>query len=241
MGSFAFVDATTWIAGLDATGYLRELSLNFEVAPLDNTVFGLGGFRRRIGGLRSVGATFNGFFEAGTGTPDPEFFTQLGVADRVITVAPDDAETTPAYIWQGGGFRYQWGSPIGEVLPFTLDASNTNGVGGQRGQVAKARGNVSSTGATGSVVQLGAVGASQYLYATLHVPTAGTTITVQVQSDDNSGFSSPTTRGTIGPITSTGGTWMTRVAGAITDTYYRFNVSAITGTFNIAGAIAIGS
>jgi hypothetical protein len=68
---------------------------------------------------------------------------------------------------------------------------------------------------------------------------AGTTITVQVQSDDNAGMSSPTTVATIGPITVVGGTWMTPIAGPITDTYYRMNVSAITGTFSVAGAIGI--
>jgi hypothetical protein len=116
----------------------------------------------------------------------------------------------------------------------------TNGVGVVRGGVAKAKGNVSSTGATGSVQQLGDVAANEFLYATLHVFSAGTTITVQVQSDDNSGFSSPTTRATFSGVTTAGGNWVTRVAGAITDTYWRFNVSAVTGTFSIAGAIGIG-
>lgn len=239
MGSFAFVDATTWIGGWDCTGYLNTCSLNLSADELDNTVFGLGGFRRRIAGLSTVQAQFGGFWEAGTGTPDPESFTNLRTVDRVVTMAPDDAETTTAYMWQGGSFGYQLFGQIGQVTPFSLNYSGTNGVGEVRGQVAKAKADVSSTGATGSVVELGDVAASEYLYATLHVYSAGTTITVQVQSDDDSGFGSPTTQGSFTGITAVGGTWLTRVAGPITDTFFRFNVSAVTGTFSIAGAIGI--
>jgi len=239
VSSFAFVDATTWIAAYDMTSDLKSMTLNISADELDNTVFGLGGYRRRIGGLRTVAADFGGFWQAGTGQVDPTVFADLAIADRVVTLAPDDAEGTPAYMWQGGSFTYAPFGQIGEVTPFSLSYMGTNGVGAVRGQVAKAKGNVSATGALGTVQQLGDVASGEYLYATLHVFSAGTTITVQVQSDDNSGMSSPTTRGTIGPITTAGGTWMTRVAGPITDTYWRFNVSAITGTFSVAGAIGI--
>jgi hypothetical protein len=91
----------------------------------------------------------------------------------------------------------------------------------------------------GTGYQLGAVAATQYLYGALHIFTAGTTITVVLESDDNAGFSSATTRATLGPLTTTGGTWATRVAGAITDDYYRFRVTAITGTFSVAGSAGI--
>ena len=85
-------------------------------------------------------------------------------------------------------------------------------------------------------MNLGAVGASEALYAAFHVISSGTTITVALQSDDNAGFSSPTVRATLGPITTAGATWV-RVAGPFTDTYYRFVVTAITGSHIVAGAI----
>lgn len=239
MTSFAFVDATTWIGGHDATGFLNSMSANVTVDELDSTVFGLGGYRRRTGGLRNVAAQFGGFWEAGAGTIDPETFTNLAVADRVITVAPDDAETTVAYMFQGGAFGYQMFGQIGQLTPFSVNYSGTNGVGVVRGQVAKAKADVSATGATGSVVELGDVGSAEFLYATLHVFSAGTTITVQVQSDSASDFASPTTQGTFSGITTAGGTWLARVAGPVADTFFRFNVSAVTGTFSIAGAIGV--
>lgn len=240
MGTFSLIDPVIYIGGYDMTQDLNSANLNIAAEELDNTVFGLGGYRRRIGGLKTVAADFGGFWQAGSGTVDPTVFTDLAVADRVITMAPDDAETTPAYIWQGGSFTYSPFGQIGTVTPFQLGYRGTNGVGVVRGQLAKVKGDVSATGALGSVVEIGDVAATEYAYATLHVFSAGTTITVQVQSDDNSGFSSPTTRATFSGITTAGGTWATRVQGAITDTYWRFNVSAVTGTFSIAGAIGIG-
>jgi hypothetical protein len=240
MATFAFVDATTWIGGYDMTTDLNQVALNISADELDVTTFGSGGYRSRIAGLRTVEANFNGFWQAGTGTVDPTVFTDLAVVDRVVTMAPAATETSAAYMWQGGSFTYSPFGQIGEATPFTLGYKGTNGVGCVRGQVAKAKGNVSATGATGSGLLLGAVSSTQFLYSTLHVFSAGTTITIQVQSDDNAGFSSPTTRATIGPITTAGGTWATRVAGPFTDTYWRWNVSAITGTFSIAGAIGIG-
>lgn len=241
MTSFAFIDPTIWMGSLDATGYLNRVGLNISVAELDSTVFGMGGYRGRKGGLKTVASQYGGFWEAGTGAPDPEIYTNLGVADRVATIAPTSTETSVAYMHQLGKFAYTPFGSIGELTPFSLDCMSTNAAGVVRGQVAKAKANVSATGATGSVVNLGAVGSTQYLYATFHVFSAGTTVTVLVESDSASNFPSPTTVQTIGPITIAGGTWMTRVAGPITDSFFRFNISAITGTFQVAGAIAIGS
>lgn len=238
MSSFAFIDPTIWIAGYDMTGDLNQASCNLSVEEKENTVFGLT-YRRRIGGLKNVAAQFGGFYSAGSGQVDPEVFTNLAVVDRVVTLAPTSTEGSTAYMWQGGAFGYNFFGQIGEVTPMTVNYSGTNGVGAVRGAVTKAKANVSATGATGTGLLLGDVDATEYLYATLHVFSAGTTITIQVQSDDNAGFTTPTTRGTIGPITTAGGTWMTRVVGPFTDTYWRFNVSACTGTFSIAGAIGI--
>lgn len=241
MASFALTDATIWVDGYDFTSQSNSLTLAQSAQELDVTTFGSGGWRQRIAGLKDVDFQLGGFWEsAASAAVDPQIATVLGTADKVFTVAPDDAEGTTAYLFRAGHFSYDILGQVGEAAPFTAQARGTNGQGLVRGAVLKAKGNVSATGATGSVVQVGAVGASQYLYATLHCFSAGTTITVQVQSDDNSGMSSPTTRATFTAVTAVGGSWVTRVAGPITDTYWRFNVSAVTGTFQIAGAVGIG-
>lgn len=241
MSVIALTDAYCFVAGHDFTGDTNQLTLNSEVAALDRTTFRSAGWTELKGGLKSNEFAMGGFWQsAESDAVDPEAFGDLGVADRVFTMGPEETEGSPAFLFQAGHFNYQLFGTIGELAPFSLTSHGTNGVGVVRGQLAKAMGTVSATGVLGSVLNLGAVGASQYLYATLHVfGTPGTTITVQLQSDDSAAFASPTTRYTFPAVTAAGGTWATRVAGAITDTHYRLNVSAITGSFTVAGAIAV--
>lgn len=242
MSSFALTDATIWVAGYDFTGDANQLALHISADELDNTTFGAGGYRSRIAGLRHSELQVGGFWQSATADAvDPQVFPSLGAADRVVTVAPDDAETTPAYMFQAVKLGYQMFGQIGEVTPFSLSAMGSNGVGTVRGQVAKAKGDISATGATGTALELGAVGATQYLYAVCHCFSIGTSFTLQIQSDAASDFASATTQITIGSITAAGGTWGTRIAGAIADTFYRVNVSAVSDTSQIAVAIGIGS
>lgn len=244
MSTFVMTDVTTWVAGYDMTTDLNNLSLSVEVDDQDNTTFGSGGHRSRIGGLRSVEASLEGFWQAGSGLIDEHAFSTLAVRDEAVTVSQTGVAGTTCYLFQGSKFSYELLGGIGDVTPFSLNMMSSEGAAGLvRGQIAKAKGNVSATGVLGSVLtDLSAndqVSSTQYLYAVLHVFSAGTTITVQVQSDDSAGFGSPTTRGTFSGITTAGGTWLTRIAGPITDTHYRLNVSAVTGAFSVAGAIAI--
>lgn len=239
MSSFVMTDCTTHVAGYDLTTDMNELSLTIEVDDQENTTFGGGGYKSRIGGLKDVKAGLKGFWQsATTSAVDPQVFNNLA-AEQAVTITPAGSATNAAYMFRAAHFSYELLGGVGDVAPFSASMSGTNGVGLVRGQLAAAKGNVSATGALGSTLLLGAASSTASLYAVFHVFTAGTTITVQVQSDDNAGMSSPTTVATIGPITTVGGTWMTPIAGPITDTYYRLNVSAITGTFNVAGAIGV--
>lgn len=242
MATLALTDATCWVAGYDFTTDLNQITLGATVDEQDNTTFGSGGYRSRIGGLKDVSAQVAGFWQSATSpAPDPQAFPDLGVVDRVSTFAPTSTEGSVAYTAQLGKFTYDMFGAVGDVTPFSLNMSGTNAAGLVRGQVAAAKQTKSATGVLGSVQTLGAVGSTQFLYAALHVFSAGTTMTVQVQSAPTAGFASPTTRGTFSAATTTGGLWLTRVAGPITDTFWRLNVSAITGTFSVAGVIAIGS
>lgn len=241
MSPIALVNAFCYVDAHDFTADANALNFNGSAAELDRTTFRSGGWRTLAGGgLKTGEFTMGGHWQAGTDQVDPVAFAALGVRAQVVTFGPEETEGGPCYMWQGGNFQYVLGGNVGDLAPFTLGGRNTEGVGVVRGQLAKAMGTVSATGVLGSVVNLGTISASQYLYATLHVfGTPGTTITVQLQSDDSGAFSSPTTRATFGPITTAGGTWATRVAGALAETHYRLNVSAITGTFTVAGAIAV--
>lgn len=237
MAGFSLLDATTYVHGFDFTGKTNQIAVAVEVEDLDATVFGSGDFRTRTGGLREVTGEHSGFWE---GDVDAQAFANLGQINRVVTVSPNGLDGSPAYLYQAGEFSYEQFGAVGELTPFSLSMSGSSPYGVVRGRLARAKAEADSTGQLGEIVVLPAPVAGQYVYASLHIFTAGTTITVQVQSDNDIGFASPTTRGTIGPITTAGGVWMTRVAGPfVGETHWRFNVSAITGTFEVAGAIAV--
>jgi hypothetical protein len=235
------LDAELYVAGHDFTTDTNSGQLNLEAAALDATTFGSGRWMENAYGLRNLAFSYSGFWQSATSdSVDDESFGALGLA-RAFTWSTTGVETDPAYLFNAGEATYSLGGEVGPLAPFQVNANATDKFGAIRGQLAKTKGAMNATGALGSVVNLGAVGAAQYLYATFHIFSVGTTATIQVQSDDNAGMTTPTTVATIGPLTARGGTFMTRVAGPITDTFYRFNVSAITGAFVAAGAIGIGS
>lgn len=236
MGVFSLITPTIHVHDQDLTGILHKFTAHATSDELDVTTFG-SAYKQRIGGLETVDTASEGFWDS---VSDAAIFADLGVADRVLTTAMHPgAETNTAYMLQTGRFTYEpWGQ-IGQPAGFVMTSKNTNAAGMVRGQMAKAKGNVSGTGQLGSILTMTGPSASQYIYVTFHIFTAGTTITIQVQSATTLGFAGPTTRATIGPLTAVGGTWMTRVIGPFTDGFWRLNVSAITGTFNVAAAIGI--
>ena len=223
------------VGGTNLSGYLNQVSLKVTAVALDATTF-TNSYQVRLGGLKEITMEEGGFWDS---TPDAVEFAGLGVADQAVTIIPTGAETETAYLFQAGNFTYEQFGQVGDVVPFSASLFGTNAAGAVRGQAAAINRSVSGTGQLGSVLTMAGPSATQYVYATLHVQTAATTITVQVQSAPTFAFAAPTTRATIGPITTVGGTFMTRVIGPFTDGFWRFNVSAITGTFLVTGAVGV--
>lgn len=242
MAVLALTGCTSYLAGYDLTQDTNKIGLKATVKDLDTTTFTTGGtiYRSRIGGMRDVDVVYEGFWQAATGAVDAELFPDLGTADRVLTVSPAGTEAAAAYLTQVGKYQVELFGEHGQVAPFTLTAMGTNAYGLIRGQLAAAKQSKSSTGVLGSVCNITGPTATQYVYCAVHIFSAGTTITLQLQSDTAANFPSATTQATIGALTTTGGTWMTRVAGALTgEDFWRLNVSSITGTFSLAAAIGV--
>jgi hypothetical protein len=243
MGSFSALNVTTWFAGYDMTGDSNSTSLAMSYEALDATpyqpVTNTNPSRVRVAGIEDIQLNQAGFWQSDTEAIDSVVVGALS-GSQVVSNSPDGAEQSVAYFYRSKAFSYQpFGNSVGEVASFQFQAQGVRNpglaaVGAVRGRVLKTRGDVSATGATGTEFELGAVGSGQYLYAGLHVFSAGTTITGVIESDDNSNFTSATTRITFSGITAVGGYWGTRVAGSVADTFYRLRISAVTGTFNIA-------
>lgn len=237
MATLTLRDATVFGAGYDFSADLNEVGLDFSCTELDDSAFG-DTFRSRIGGMADSDFMMKGWWQsASLNAPDPQITTNFSVANTVMTISPDGTDGSVAYFMRRISLDYSIGDKVDTVLPFSLTGKGSDGYGPQRGKLLKPKTTVSGN-TNGTAVQLGAVSSTAYLYTSIHVFSAGTTCDVIVESDDNSGFTSGTTRSTT-TVTAAGGTWVTRVAGAITDDWWRVRTANVTGSFSIAVAVGI--
>lgn len=237
MSILALMDATVYAGGYDFSGDLNNVNHQESYDDKDSTNFRSSGSRERIAGLADTEFSMSGFWQsAASGAVDPEAFDNLG-DEQVFTFAPNYTDGTVGYSFKARTFSYSRNDQVGEIAQFDLSGSGSSGVGTVRGQLLLPKQSI--TGSTnGTGVQLGNVGASENLYTSIHCFSAGTTATVIVESDDNSDFSSATTRSST-VVTAAGGTWVTPVAGSITDDYWRVRTASVTGTFSIAVLVGI--
>lgn len=243
MGEYVVDSAFCYLGGHDFTGDINTWDCNSSFETLDKTTFRNDGAREYRGGLFSTALTMAGFADMAEYGQDVELFNaHVGKAARVVTAGNLETEGGPCVITKAlvPQFTPGGGGAVGQLSAFNMSGSGSDRYGAIRALLFAAAQTVSTTGAKGTALELGAVGADQRLFASLHLlGEPGTSITVLLESDDNSNFTSATTRGTFGPLTASGGSWLSPVGGAITDTWWRFRVSAVTGTWDIAAAAAI--
>lgn len=239
MAALALLNAFAFVHGHDFTCDSNQLDLDMSVNALDATTFCDNGWQRNAAGVKSSSMSMAGFWQAGADSVDASAFADLGTSNRVVTFGPDQSNGAVSYFFRAGFFNYSALGAHGELAPFSLTANGSDGYGVVRGKVGAVKQTVDATGVVGAAFTLPAAEASDFLYASFHVFDAATTITVVLESAAASDFAGATTRATIGPLTASGGVWVPRVAGAITDTHYRFRVTAITGEFTVAAAAAV--
>ena len=241
MAVYANVDISYLVGSIEVACNAKSVTANVDVGVLDTTAACTTGWTSVIGGLKTgtlnaelmadfvtlgLDETLNGYFA----TADVPQSLSIGSADGSVT-----------YFGRTLATNYQiLGGTVGELAMSSLAASTSTGplIRGRRihpTNVAR-----SSTG-NGTGYELGALSASQSLYAALHVldRTGTASMTLTIQSDDNAGFSSPTTRiSTFTAATARGYQWGS-VAGAVADTYWRC-VYTITGTGTITFGVSAG-
>lgn len=246
MGVLALTQAFIYVGPCDVTGASDDLTLRAEADVRERTTWRSRGWRQHKLTLKRFALSTGGFWSSDSAADvDPVFFDGVGQG-RVITTGLNETEGETAYLMRGMQTDYAFPEGnIGDLHKFRTNAAGSSDSGDTiRGKLFKAHGHdgtlTSATGPIGTAVQLGAVGALQTLYSTLHTfGTPGSSITVVLESDDNSGFTTATTRVTFGPITTADGFWGTPVAGAITDDWWRFRVTAITGNWVLGAGAAI--
>jgi len=242
------MDARIFLGGYEYTGFSNSLTTDYGSEMLDITVFG-DTTRSNRGGLRTFGFSVNGFRDDGATTPFGDTsgtaYSRVGAAREVFSFAPvGTTDGQRSYTIRGVNGTYTpLSGTVGDLLPFELSgtAAHSELI---KGVVEGVGAKTSTANSTGT--QIGALSATQTLYAGLHVSAySGTspTLDVKVQSDDNGAFSSATDRITFTQNTGSLEAQWGSVNGAVTDDYWR-TVMTIGGTgpsFTLYVTLGIGS
>lgn len=226
MAAFALLDVDLYADELDLSCFTNQVAVNVEESVLDATTFCSAGWEVPIAGLASVSWTASGPTDMATATA-----SQTSAVDEILAV--DLGSTYVLSAVPAGGTAGEVGyftqgvlmnrtileGAVGELATHSVTwAGSTRMIRGRLEAVQT----ITATGnTTGS--QLGAVSATQRIWAAVHFLTAaGTTpsITVKIQSDDNSSFTSATDRITFTAATAKGAQFGSTV-GAIADDYWR--------------------
>ena len=216
--------------GYDFSADWREMAFTLSRDSLDDTSFG-DSAHSYVPGIRSFNLTASGFADYGAATNEGIINSHWGTTGKVLTVMPEDSdETDIAYSSKSTIFDYNLGAAVGEMAPISM-AAYSSATQIMRGTVMGTGAQTSSGNGTEQV--LGAVSSAQYVYGALHcTAVSGTntpTITVTVYSAQASGMANKTARLQFTAKTAIGAQWITPVAGAITDTYWRADWT-ISGT-----------
>jgi hypothetical protein len=228
-------DAGLWIERYAFAGVTKALAVSHAIDTPDVTTFG-SGYRARAAGLKSIGLEAEGFWDS---TVDAGVIANILATSCPVTVSNTASVGAVARVFLGVEGTYEIGAQIGDAFGFKVGTQGNGPVG--LGLLMQ-NGSLSAT-ANGTGQQLGALSASQSLYANVHVLSASgssPTLDVTVVSDDNSGFTTPTTQATFSQITAAGAAQKI-VAGAVTDTYWRFRfvIGGSGPSFAIVAAMGI--
>jgi hypothetical protein len=229
--------------GYELAGHGKNVQLSVDVTPLDTTALSTAGWVTMIGGNKTATVDMTLMADMAAGW-DLQAFTNFGTADVPRSIVTASADGSKAYLMRGItlGYTPLEGAP-GELAMAQISGRSSTGPMA-RGRLLHPTSVARTSSSTGTGRQLGAVVAGKSMYAALHVLTvSGTnpTLDVIVQSDDNAGFTTPTTRITLAQRTTTGTYGFGSVAGAITDDYWRISYTiGGTGTPTFTFAVTAG-
>jgi len=243
-------DAEVWLAGYELSGSLNAIELALAKSEKPNPRFG-DVAEVFYWGLQSVRASVAGFWAAGVGEVDPVAWAQMDpsitAVDWPLFLSAPYAPTAAAgaqgnigYLVTGKQFATKFGAVHGELLPFNLDTlpASTYRVSRQTIEAAK-----TSVGVTTTSVgkEYGALLATDQLLVSLHVFSInGGTWTLTIESDDNSGFTTPTVRDTFTAVTTAPTYQVRKILGAVTDNWWRAVMTETVAGTELTYAVTMG-
>lgn len=244
MTAYVYSNVVVLYHGYNFTSNINTCNVDFGVEPQDATTFA-DSTKINKAGLMTAGINFSGFWSAdAVDEPDDILFADVGSASKLVSVFPEGlTDGNVGYSLPTARTAYNPGAAVGEM--FAFDAEGAADARLIRPTILTT--STETTTGSGTSRQVGAVGATEQLYAVLHVTaTSGTTQTldVLVRSDDDTGMGSPTTRVTFAQVTtSVTATYATPVDGAITDDWWdaSWTISGTTPSFTFVVGMAIAA
>lgn len=241
-------DCKVWLGSVDLSTTVKSINLSAATAEQANARMG-DTVQGVYPGLVQLNCSVSGFFGAGAGDSDPTIWGRFNsyVAGTPLTFCPPRAPATTAgaalntaYVACGPQLSYETWGAHGELLPYTFKTGpETTKLGLYRQTISIPKTSATNAVTTGSGAQLGVLSSSLKLVVTYHLfaISAGTSLSVAAFSDDNGGFATPTSRGSV-TLTTVGGVTSGQfsVNGAVaTDDYWRI---VVTNTGAVAYTIA---
>jgi len=224
MGQIILSNCCLWAGKYSMSGNLNAIAIDDKPDALPNTTFGCTAKSRKKG-LPLVTAALAGFFNS---INTDLFFSNFVLTNVPMTVAPEPTVGGPAYSFLSRNTEYKLEGMVGDMLKFNVKAESV----GQkliRGYILENGGTARIANGSGTALELGAVGAAQYMYGAIHVTSAATavgdTLDVIIESDTEEAFGdTPETQLTFTQVLGNGeGTfeWLTPVIGPVADTWFR--------------------
>lgn len=242
MSKFKLTATDIIVGGVSIQAKTATADLQLTSDVIDVTCFGSTEYREKITGFKTNRFTCDGYWSIGSGDVDPTLWNNWASATaKVLTVCPQGNTTgKKSFSMKTIQTEYEFGGVVGEAAKFNIAAEGTSGM---------FRGTVIMTGTTATTVgtvatpgpihTLGATTAGTHVHAVFQLTDIGNadTVAITLLSDDSTAFSSATTRGTFSASSANEAQWLTPIAGAITDTYWRA-VATVSGSSDILSATA---
>lgn len=241
MATYVLKDCKIWVAEYNLSGDHNQIALKHSAREIERNTFGSASVRR-LAGLEDVELSGQAVSDYADDDVNEALFGRIGAAGKPITVAPEDgADGAVAYFFEGLHFELSEGGSVGELHNVEHTAKGRSRL--VKGTILEPGAAARTSTFNGTARNVGAVSATQKLYAALHVFAASgssPTLDVKVQSDSASGFTTPADQITFTQATARTSQFAAPVAGAITDSWWRIAATIGGSAPSFTFAVVIG-
>lgn len=218
---FLLSDALIVIGPYNISGDANEVKVEQKNDMLESTVFGHTEHRFVASTLRELSAEGKGFVQFDdVSVPkavDYNLFNELNATEKALTIGQTKSDGAYCFLGKGLVADYSPHLKVDALGEFTFKLQGNRNT---RGRVALPLVSRTATSGNGTIYQMGALSATQKMVITVHVVAfTGTTLTLNVNSNDTNNTTTPTLRQAFSGITGVTSNFA-EVSGAITDTFW---------------------